>query len=378
MRGPLRILVAHNVPFERPGGMTGIMRHIHDRIVRAGHHVEYFCAENVPAAARGRWGRFVFSLAVRRRVQAESRAGRPYDIVNVHEPSSALVAGARFGFETTAVVVTSHGIERRAWEFALEERRLGRKGPALRTRLTYPSTVLWQAEFGLRHADVVVTLNEEDRVFVQRRYRIVSGRIVRMWPGVDEGFATAAAGRDYRKADRILFAGTWRKNKGIEDIVPAFTRLAALRPSATLTVAGAGAPAGVVRQDFPEGVRSRVLCVDTPKEDATAALFAAHDIYVLPSLFEGTPLTLLEAMMSGLPIVTTATCGMKDVITHDVHGLLIPIRSPDAIVAAVARLLEHQADRERLGRAAQSLARSRYTWDRAAAPILRTYEEIRS
>ena len=45
-----------------------------------------------------------------------------------------------------------------------------------------------------------------------------------------------------------------------------------------------------------------------------AAAFAAADLFLLPSLFEGTPLTLMQAMMSGLPIVTTATCGMKDVL----------------------------------------------------------------
>jgi glycosyltransferase involved in cell wall biosynthesis len=373
----MRILVAHNVPFNLPGGMTGIMRHIHDRIAAAGHDVDYFCSDDVPPAARGRWGRFIFPAAVRRRAQAAARAGRPYDVVNIHEPSSALVAAARYGFESTSVVVTSHGVERRAWELALEEARLGRVGPGLRTRLFQPATVLCQAEFGLRHADVVVCLNEEDRVFLQQRYRMPARRIVRMWPGVDPVFADVAAGRDYGRADRLLFAGTWRKNKGIEDIVPAFARLARERPSVTLTIAGAGVPDHVVRGAFPPDVRARVICAATPGEAETAKQFAAHDIYVLPSLFEGTPLTLLEAMMSGLPVVTTATCGMKDVVTHDEDGLLIPIRSPDAIVDAVGRLIDHPADRERMGRAAQALARRRYTWDRAAAPILRMYEEIR-
>src|SRR3989442_11683584 len=90
---------------------------------------------------------------------------------------------------------------------------------------------------------------------------------------------------------------------------------------------------------FPETLRVRISFVDTTSEPDTAAVFAAADVYILPSLFEGTPLTLVEAMMSGMPIVTTATCGMKDVIQDGRNGLLVPIRSPEAIVAAVERLI---------------------------------------
>jgi glycosyltransferase involved in cell wall biosynthesis len=123
----------------------------------------------------------------------------------------------------------------------------------------------------------------------------------------------------------LRFAGTWRKNKGIEDIVPAFT---------------------------------------------------TADVCVLPSLFEGAPLALMEAMMSGMPIVTTATCGMKDVVEDGVTGLLVAIRSPAAIVKAVEALIADSGLRERIGRAAQRKALERYTWDRVAAPVKSVYERL--
>jgi len=127
---------------------------------------------------------------------------------------------------------------------------------------------------------------------------------------------------------------------------------------------------------FPEGLRSRILC-DTPADDfSMAAAFAAADLFLLPSLFEGTPLTLIQAMASGLPVVTTATCGMKDVIADQRNGLLVPIRSPHALVTAIDTLLVNQSLRERLGRAARAEARGRYTWDRSAEPVLRAYETV--
>ena len=132
----------------------------------------------------------------------------------------------------------------------------------------------------------------------------------------------------------------------------------------------------VVRSAFDEQVRDRVHHLQADSEDQTAAAFAGADIFLLPSLFEGTPLTLMEAMMSGLPIVTTDTCGMKDVIRDGQNGILVPTRSPNAIVSAVDALLADPGLRERLGRAAREEALEHYTWDAVADPVLRVYERL--
>src|SRR5207245_6445768 len=110
------ILIAHNVRCDRPSGMSRIMKLIHNRTACAGHTIEYLCAEHAPASALGRFGRFVFPLLVWRRVVAAARSGQPYDVVNVHEPSAALVATVKTGLGGCVVVVTSHGVESRDWE----------------------------------------------------------------------------------------------------------------------------------------------------------------------------------------------------------------------------------------------------------------------
>jgi glycosyltransferase involved in cell wall biosynthesis len=81
-------------------------------------------------------------------------------------------------------------------------------------------------------------------------------------------------------------------------------------------------------------------------------------------------------MMSGMPIVTTATCGMKDVIRDAENGILVPTHSPHAIVAAVERLLGDVDYRARLGRAAQAEALDKYVWERVARPICAVYEQL--
>jgi glycosyltransferase involved in cell wall biosynthesis len=373
----LRLLVAHNAPREPNGGMSRIMTFIHERVAReAGHSVEFFCSEDVPAWLPPRAARHAFPLLVLRHAAAAARRGRPYDLINVHEPASAPVTTFKRLAGSPAVVVTSHGLERRAWQLALEEARIGREGPALKTRVFHPLTSLWQSEAGLRRADHVFCLNFEDRDFLREQTRLPASKLTRIYPAADTLFSEAARGRDYARRSRLLFAATWRKNKGIEDLVPAFTTLAERHGELELIVLGAGVSEGLVRAAFPERVRGRVSCARAASEAETAGWFARSDIYVLPSLFEGTPLTLMEAMASGLPVVTTATCGMRDVVRDGETGLLVPVRSPGEIVAAVERLLGDERLRERLGRAAQKEAGEKYTWERVAAPVAEVYERL--
>ena len=352
------------------------MGFIHDQIVLAGHSVDYFCAEDVPGALNGRLARFAFPILVRRCAVTAARLGKPYDIINVHEPSAAVISIFKRAAGNPVVVVTSHGVERRAWELALEEARLGRQGPSFKTRLIYPLTSLWQSRLGFQRADHIFCGSYEDRDWLVGRLKLAENKLTRIYSAADTIYAEAAKRRDYSRANRLLFAATWRKNKGIEDLVPAFTILAERHPELVLIVLGGGMPESLILTEFPEPHRPRTSCVNATSEMETAAAFAAADIYVLPSLLEGTPLTLIEAMMSGLPIVTTATCGMKDVIQDRRNGLLVPTRSPEAIVKAVEHLICSPVYRACLGRAAQAETLEKYTWQKVAEVVQVTYDKL--
>ena len=374
----MRVLVAHDVNASRTGGMSRVMGFIHDQLAKRGYDTTYVHAGDVVDRVAG-LRRFAFPLAVWRHARDQARAGRPYDIVNIHEPSALPTIIGRRAAGCPRVVVTTHGVEQRAWDLALEEGRLGRETPGLKTRIVYPLSSLWQSQLSLRFADHVLCLNEEDRAFLEARFGVPRARITRIFPGADPLYADAARARDYgRRATRLLFAATWRKNKGIEDLVPAFHTLSRLYQHLQLVVLGPGVPEETVRGAFPESVRPAVTCVTAHNDTETARIFASSDIFLLPSLFEGTPLTLVEAMMSGLPIVTTSVCGMRDVIEDRRNGLLVPTRSPDALADAVRTLIEEPARRQALGEAARLDAQLRYTWARAADPVEAAYGRRRS
>lgn len=353
------------------------MTFIHEQLAaNANCIVDFLCEEDVPVRWKGRFSRFGFPVLVYQKARAAAAQGKPYDIINVHEPSSAAIASLKRIAGNTKVVVTSYGIERRAWELALEERRLGREGPSRKSQIIYPATSLWQSSVGLRRADHVICSNEQDRDYLINRVGLDPRRITRMHSAASLDFADAARGRSYERCTQLLFAATWRKNKGIEDLVPAFTKLVRTNSDLRLTVLGGGARETNILENFPSDVRAHVTCVQAKTDDETAAYFAHADIFLLPSLFEGTPVTLIEAMMSGLPIITTDTCGMRDVIRHEQNGLLIPMRSPAAIESAVERLTGDALLRDQLGRAAQLEAAQKYTWEQVATPVRELYDKL--
>ena len=93
-------------------------------------------------------------------------------------------------------------------------------------------------------------------------------------------------------------------------------------------------------------------------------LHAAADIFVMPSLWEGLPLALLEAMHAGTAIVASRTSGIPEAITDGVDGLLTPPGDEVALRDALVRLLPDASERARLGAAALARARSKFSLDR--------------
>ena len=88
-----------------------------------------------------------------------------------------------------------------------------------------------------------------------------------------------------------------------------------------------------------------------------ARTVSAFDIEVFPSLWEGTPLTVFEALAMGKPIVATDADGLVDVLTHDHDALIVPRRDAGALAAAIVRLIDHPEDRARLSVHAQVTSR---------------------
>jgi glycosyltransferase involved in cell wall biosynthesis len=166
----------------------------------------------------------------------------------------------------------------------------------------------------------------------------------------------------------LLYVGTWLDRKGVHYLAEAFGLAAKKIPGIRLTVAGSSVSSEQVKKMFARELRDQVHVTPFVKREDMPAVYAGHDIFVFPSLVEGMPLTLLEAMATGMPVVTTNTCGMADVVENDMNGLLVPAADAERLSEGIERLCQSTDLRKRLGLAGQETMR-RFTWERVTQKL---------
>lgn len=156
-----------------------------------------------------------------------------------------------------------------------------------------------------------------------------------------------------KESRKVLLATRLLWEKGIGEYVEAAKILKPRYPSLEFLLAGSpdpGNPASVPLEQIlvweQEGMITRLGHVDNMEE-----LLRQVDIAVLPSYREGTPRSLLEAAACGLPIVTTDVPGCREVVQHEVNGLLVPVKNAQKLAEAIQRLADHSEERTRMGKA---------------------------
>jgi glycosyltransferase involved in cell wall biosynthesis len=154
---------------------------------------------------------------------------------------------------------------------------------------------------------------------------------------------------------QFLFLGRIGSRKGAFDLVRAFAALpAALRARARLVLAGDGEVENLRNLARPLGDSVEIHAwVDERQRDR---LLGESDVFVLPSYAEGVPMAVLEAMAWGLPVITTPVGGIPEVVSADVEGLLVTPGDVDQLAGAMAALIDDEARRQRLARAARARA----------------------
>ena len=215
-----------------------------------------------------------------------------------------------------------------------------------------------------RRSAMVFCLNEEERRYLVDHGWSEASRTHVVGHGLGDHYFVDRPYRD--RARRILFVGQWIPRKGCVYIVEAFDRLAHAHPDLELQCVGTLADEETVRRSFASDMQDRVSVVPQVRHERLVEHYREADLFVFPSLIDGFGLALLEAMATGLPIVTTPAGWAQDVLADGQSALFVPKRDPEAIVRAVERLVGDAALRSALGRGAQAAARP-YRLDRIAA-----------
>lgn len=208
--------------------------------------------------------------------------------------------------------------------------------------------------FLVRRAAAVMLLSEEEREQWRRfcpmvRYEVVLNPFVPTVADVDVAFVSHASAS---QGPTLLIAARLIAEKGVFDLLEAVTVVRRRQPC-RLLIAGSGpARNEIARRVQQMDINDSVELLGHLNGIDLVRVFRMADIFVLPSYHdEGFPLSVMEAMGYGLPVITTPIRGCADHLKEGVHALFVPPRRPDVLAAAIERLWADNALRARMSTA---------------------------
>lgn len=292
-------------------------------------------------------------------------AASPAPVVHVRShlffPSVFGALGARSSGK--ALVLSVHGVR------------------AVRGRAINLLQEVWMQTFGrllFRWADRVVCLTRSDRDEVLR-YGARPDRLSVLWNAPDEELfypsgprSTSASKAGPTPTREVVWLGRHVEEKGLAYLVEAWQEVARRAPGHTLVLVGDG-PLRAEREAQVDrlGLQGSVRFEPFQEQALVAARLRACALFVLPSLKEGFPISLVEAMACGKPVVTTT--GLEEVVGEG--GATVPPRDPKALAQAILAFLLDPARTREAGKAAAGRARTHYGMAGLASAYLEVYAQ---
>lgn len=181
----------------------------------------------------------------------------------------------------------------------------------------------------------------------------------------------------------VLFVGRLVEKKGGGDLILAFARLPdSINAHVELRIIGDGEERQALEnQALRLGVAHRVTFLGRVPNQELPDHYANADVFVAPSIVdsrgdtEGQGVILLEAMAAGVPVVSTRTGGISEVIEHAVNGILVEPNCPEQLAEAITTLIQDRRYRQRLSEAGKIKA-SQYDWQRVSEAFAAVYKAL--
>jgi glycosyltransferase involved in cell wall biosynthesis len=216
-----------------------------------------------------------------------------------------------------------------------------------------------------------IVANSEAAARQLREEGVPSARVTVVPNGID--LSAYPHRTDRSSLRRVLMVAGLRRIKGLDVLVAAAAKILARVPDARFVIAGEG----------PEResalLQVRHLGIENSFEflghrDDVPALLAEADLFVLPSRSEAFPNAVIEAMAAGLPVVATHVGGIAELVQHERTGVLVPSEDPEALAAAVMKLMARPDRANALGRTARQEIERQYSLSSMVARFEELYE----
>lgn len=310
-----------------------------------------------------------------------------FDVVHMHQAGSTLFLLARPFFRRFPRVITSLQV---SYGREAEEIRSWRAGertfrPTLQEwveRVFFAPAHIVLDLLGVVLSDVVTVVSRQNQAELQRSTRWVRGRKP-VWVvpnGLSRRLESSPRSqfRDQALEDRllgrptILYTGVFRTRKRVQLLLMAMREVVRECPDAFLVLVGGGRGYDRRMRDLAGdlGIHQHVMHVGPVTPDRVRYYLELSDIFCLPSVYEGMPMALLEAMGAGKAVVTTDAYGMRDLVENGRTGILVQPDDLTSLVRALLELVRHPERRRALGAAAGDHINRHYNWSRIAQDYL--------
>jgi glycosyltransferase involved in cell wall biosynthesis len=188
---------------------------------------------------------------------------------------------------------------------------------------------------------------------------------------------------DFRKKHGIgsdefvaLYVARFQAFKNHQMLLDAFARFATGRPISRLVLAGSGPLRERTEQQAAElGIADRVLFLGEVPYGDLPGVYAAADVKVIASDYESFCFAAIEAMSMALPVLTT-DCAWVPRLVEDGAGVVVPVKDAEAFAAALKRLADNPALRQRMGATGRQHVLERHTWPASAGKLLQLYRQL--
>lgn len=227
-------------------------------------------------------------------------------------------------------------------------------------------------QFVFARAARVVVLSDQWAKFIEGISR--SARVERIYnPAV---LSNVAIDSSRRRDNVLVFLGRFGKRKGIFDLLDALVRLREEFPDIRLKCGGDGDVDAVSERIKRKDLAQTVKVLGWVTGEKKSELLSEGTVYVLPSYAEGLPMSILEAMAAGMPVVSTTVGGIPEAVRDGVEGFLISAGDVDALVNRVGRLLRDPGLRREFGAAAQRRVTETFGPNSVLPQLEALYEEL--
>jgi glycosyltransferase involved in cell wall biosynthesis len=206
-------------------------------------------------------------------------------------------------------------------------------------------------------------------------YGVDSTKVKIMWNGVDEKVFFPI--KNKKKSEKyVLYTGVLRARKGLFDLLKCAILVGKLYPDVKFVISGSGPLLSRLKEQARSSGLQNVSFLGRVDRQKLLSLYQNATIHVIPSIYEGLPTVLLEAMSCGLPVIATNIGGHRDVISNGVNGLLVPPSSPEKMAQMILVLLGNESLRETLGKNARETILKNYTWEKIVNNFVGVYEGV--